>query len=113
MRTTRAQPVAVYTYAYSDAHARLRFLSASNHTVSGSVSDKDTWNVAPLLPVRFQSLRHTNTKSEPILWQAPRCMFCHAMLSWVRMQRYLLCGIGVTNADSDPSSERLDLLRTR
>jgi len=54
----------------SDAHTGLRFLSAANHIVS-RWPDKNTRNVALLLPVRLQSLRDTVTKSEPILWQAP------------------------------------------
>jgi hypothetical protein len=82
MPSTRAQPVAVYAYADSDAHTKLRFLSASNHTVSGW-SDEDNWHVAPLLPVRSQPLRNTNTKSEPILCSQLFANSWCSVLLWV------------------------------
>ena len=99
MPSTRAHAAAADPDSNADTHTRLRFRSASTQLVS-RWSDKDTRNVALLLAVRFQSLRDTNTYADAHLWQAPRCMFCHTMLSWLRMQRCLLCRLSVADTNT-------------
>jgi len=101
----------IHTYAGTDTHTGLRFLSASNQPVS-RWSDENNWNVALLLPVRAQSLRYTNTNSYTcVYYQRLSTLFFCSMLFWIcRSIVRVVCAKSITNAAAIPSSERLYLL---